>query len=63
MTALRMVFLTSSTVISTGIWLTGWDQVHWLLYLPAVGLGFSGITGWCPGMFIFTKLGFKPISA
>ena len=59
MTAIRMMFFTASAVISAGIWLSGWDQVHWLLYVPAVGLAFSGATGFCPGIYFYQKLGFK----
>jgi hypothetical protein len=45
--------------ISLGIWLTGINNVHWLLYIPPVALAFAGITGICPGYLIFKKLGFR----
>ena len=59
MSAIRVQFLFISIIIFLGIWLTGFDKVHWLLYLPAVFLALAGITGICPGLIIFTKLGLK----
>ncbi len=59
MTALRMLFLFMAAFISLGIWLTGINNVHWLLYIPPAALLFAGITGICPGMMLFKKLGFK----
>ena len=45
--------------IGAGIWLTGYQNEHWLLYIPPVVLLFAGITGICPGYMIFRKIGFK----
>lgn len=59
MSAIRMLFIFMSAVISAGIWLSGYDHVHWLLYIPPVALLFAGITGICPGYVLLTKLGFK----
>jgi len=59
MSALRVLFLFMSAMILLGIWLTGFNVVHWLLYVPVVFLAFAGITGICPGYIIFTKLGLK----
>ena len=59
MSALRMLFLFMAAFISLGIWLTGINNVHWLLYIPPAALLFAGTTGICPGMIIFKKLGFK----
>lgn len=55
-----MMFLTAATVTSLGIYLSGWDQVHWLLYIPPIGLLFATVTGFCPAIFLYEKLGFKP---
>ncbi|MCK5446175.1 MAG: hypothetical protein KAI73_11180 [Rhodospirillaceae bacterium] len=57
--ALRLLLLTMSTVIFVGIWLSGYDQVHWLLYAPASFMLFAAITGICPGLIIWRKLGFS----
>lgn len=59
MSAMRMVFLTVAVVILIGIWLTGFDQAHWMLYVPVVLLSFAGITGICPGLIFWNKVGFK----
>lgn len=56
--ALRLQFLFTGVIISLGIWLTGINNVHWLLFLPAGFLTFAGISGICPGL-IFNKLLFK----
>lgn len=59
MTAWRMQFLSLSILIFAGIYLTGFENVHWLLYLPAAGLLLAGITGICPGHLLWKKFGFK----
>lgn len=59
MTALRMLFLSTACVILLGIWLTGFDKVHWFSFVPVVFLTFAGMTGICPGTMIWTRLGFK----
>jgi hypothetical protein len=57
--AIRMLFLMISAALLVGIWLTGFRNVHWFLYVPVVALAFAGITGICPGYMVFRKLGFK----
>lgn len=57
--ALRVFFLVVATVISLGIWLTGYKNVHWLLFLPPAFLYFAAITGFCPGLFFLKKMGLK----
>lgn len=59
MNALRMLFLSVAGVIALGIWLTGFDNVHWLLYVPVAFLSFAGVTGICPGLIFWNKLGFR----
>lgn len=59
MTALRMLFLSVAGVIAFGISLTGFDKVHWLLYVPVAFLSVAGITGICPGYIFWTKVGFR----
>ena len=59
MSAQRMLFLTVAILLLTGIWLTGWNSVHWFLYLPPAMLVFAGVTGICPGFMLYRKLGFK----
>lgn len=59
MNALRMLFLSVAGVIALGIWLTGFDKAHWLLYVPVAFLSFAGISGICPGLIFWTRLGFR----
>jgi len=59
MTALRMVFITVSSLLLVGMWLTGFDKVHWIIYIPTAILMFSGLTGICPGTIFWHKMGFK----
>ena len=46
----RAFFLFVTVVIFLGIWLTGFNVVHWLLYFPPVVMGFAAVTGICPGL-------------
>ncbi len=59
MAAQRMVFLVMAILIGLGIYLTGYKSVNWVLYIPAIALLFAGVTGICPGMILFKKMGFK----
>jgi hypothetical protein len=45
-------FLFSGSVIWLGIWLTGFSNAHWLLYIPGVFFYFAAVTGICPGLII-----------
>lgn len=49
---MRFFFLFSGTVVLTGIWLTGFSVVHWLLYVPVIFFYFAALTGICPGLII-----------
>lgn len=57
--ALRLLVMTMSVVSFTGIWLSGYDQVHFLVYMPPLFMTFAAITGICPGLIIWRKLGFS----
>ena len=59
MSAIRMLFLMMAGLILLGIWLTGFNVVHWVLYIPVAALIFAAVTGICPGYIITQKLGFK----
>lgn len=48
--AMRM-FLTMNVIFMLiGIWLTGFDKVHWFMYFLPVFLGTSALFGICPGI-------------
>ena len=59
----RLFFFNSSILLLIGIWLTGFDKVHWLLYIFPAFLLFAAATGFCPGMvmskYILRTLGMK----
>jgi hypothetical protein len=57
--ALRAQFISSALLVLTGIWLTGFNHAHWSLYIPVAALTFAGITGICPGLMFWKKLGLK----
>jgi len=52
----KAFFLFVGLLLWLGIWLTGLEVVHWILYLPATFFLFSAITGICPGMIFFKGL-------
>jgi len=54
--AMKAFFFFAGLVLWAGIWLTGFDVVHWLLYLPATFFLFSAVTGICPGMIFFKEV-------
>jgi len=47
---MRFFLLVMGSVVLLGIWLTGFDKVHWLLYVPVVFFYFAAVTGICPGL-------------
>jgi hypothetical protein len=57
--ALRAQFLSVALIVFIGIWLTGFEKVHWFLYVPVVAFAFAGITGICPGLMFWKKVGLK----
>lgn len=59
MSAYRMLFLFTAGVILLGIWLTGFNKAHWVLYIPVVSLTFAGISGICHGLIFWKMVGFK----
>jgi len=54
-----MVYMAISLTVFTGIWLTGFDKVHWFLFIPPVMTGFAAITGICPGYIFWKSCGLK----
>jgi hypothetical protein len=54
--SMRFFFLGSGLVIWLGIYLTGFNVVHWVLYFPAVFFIFAAVTGICPGIIFSKKL-------
>ena len=50
--SVRLFLFVVGSVIWGGIALTGFNAVHWLLYVPAIFLVLAAVTGFCPGMII-----------
>ena len=58
--SVRIWYAFVGAILWTAIYLTGFSNVHWLIYLPAAGFIFSAITGICPSqMAIFKMFGVK----
>lgn len=53
---MRLVFIVMSILIWLGIFLTGFGNIHWILYLPAIGSAFAGLSGICMGAALFGKV-------
>ena len=48
--AMRLFLINSVLFILAGIWLTGFDQVHWFIYVIPVIYTLSAAFGVCPGI-------------
>jgi hypothetical protein len=54
-----MTFLSIATVVAIGNTLTGWGTISWVLWIPPIALSLAAITGVCPFLIVWQKLGFK----
>jgi hypothetical protein len=54
--AMRAWFVFFAGIIWVGIYLTGFSNVHWLLYIPPAGMTFAAITGICPSQIAIFKM-------
>lgn len=52
----RFFFFNLASFILLGIWLTGFDQVHWFSFVIPVALYFAAVTGFCLGLLVSGKL-------
>ena len=43
-------------ILWAGIYLSGFSNVHWLLYVPAVGFVFAATTGLCLSLTAISKI-------
>lgn len=60
--SVRVFLLDLSLISMLGIWLSGFEQVHWFSYVLPAFLTTAAVTGFCPGLFISKKiLGFLGI--
>lgn len=54
--AVRLFLFFVGSVIWGGIALSGFYEVHWLLYVPAAFLVLAAASGFCPGLIISRML-------
>lgn len=54
--SMRLFFGFMSCMLWAGIMLTGFANVNWLLYVPAVVSLFAALTGICPSLILIQKL-------
>ncbi|KAB2837869.1 MAG: DUF2892 domain-containing protein [Melioribacteraceae bacterium] len=54
--SMRVWFAAFGLLILIGIYLTGFTNVHWLLYVPAAGFIFAAASGICPSQLLFSKM-------
>lgn len=55
-TEMRLWFIGPIIMLWSGIYLTGFNVIHWLIYIPSVMALFAFATGLCPGMFLIRSL-------
>ena len=53
---MKIWFALFGVIIWLGIFLTGFSNVHWLLYVPAAALIFAAVTGICPSQLLVFNL-------
>lgn len=54
--AMRFFFFNAAVLILIGIWLTGFDKVHWFAYAVPAFFLFAAAVGICPGLIIAQKI-------
>jgi len=54
--AVRVFFFNTSVFAMIAIWLSGFNNVHWMMYLLPGFFLFAAISGFCPGMIMAQKL-------
>ncbi|MDT8388433.1 MAG: hypothetical protein RQ736_13045 [Thiogranum sp.] len=54
--AMRFFFFNAAVLILVGIWLTGFDKVHWFTYAVPAFFMFAAAVGICPELIMAQKL-------
>jgi hypothetical protein len=52
----RVFFFNMAVISLIGLWLTGFDKVHWFTYVLPGGLLFASATGFCLGFVVSKKV-------
>lgn len=50
--SMRMFMFNASLMMLVGIWLTGFDKVHWFIYVVPAFFIFATLTGLCLGLVL-----------
>jgi ABC-type polysaccharide/polyol phosphate export permease len=54
--SVRLFLFNLAVIIMAGVWLSGFDRVHWFIYVVPLFLTAAAVTGFCPGLFISKKI-------
>ena len=54
--SMRVWFAFMGIILCLGIYLTGFSNVNWLMYVPVVGFLFAAGTGICPSQVMIFKM-------
>lgn len=54
--AMRFFLFNAAVLILAGLWLTGFDRVHWFAYFVPAFFLFAAVAGICPGLIMARKL-------
>ena len=54
--SMRIWYAFVGIILWVGIYLTGFSNVHWLLYVPAIGFVSAAITGLCLSLTAISKM-------
>jgi hypothetical protein len=54
--AMRFFFFNAAVLILVGVWLSGFDRVHWSIYAVPAFFLFAAAVGICPGLIIARKI-------
>jgi hypothetical protein len=57
--SMRVWFAFVGAILWAGIYLTGFHNTNWLLYIPAAGFILGAIIGICPSLTVISKIFFK----
>jgi len=52
----RLFMFNLASLILVGLWLTGFDKVHWFAYVVPAALYFAAGTGLCLGLYMSGKI-------
>ena len=54
--SMRIWYAFVGMILWAGIYLSGFSNVNWLLYVPAIGFVFAAITGLCLSLTAISKM-------